>query len=69
MADKTCLGVTPGGKHLYAINKPNRSVMELYFNEGGDLPRELSGAFSDRSTAQVAVDQYLAKPFAKSKKK
>ncbi len=69
MADKTCLGTTPGGKHIYAVNKTNRSVMELYFYEGGDLPKELSGAFSDRSSAQKSVDEYLAKPFAKSAKK
>ncbi len=68
MADKTCLGETPGGKHIYASNKTNRSVMELYFAEGGDMPKELSGAYSDKASAQQAVDTYLARPFAKAKK-
>lgn len=69
MAEKVCLGVTPGGKSLYASNKPNRSVLEIYFEEGGVVPSELSGAFSDITSAKAAVAAYLDRPFKKAGKK
>lgn len=69
MADKTCLGVTPGGKEIYSQNKLNRSVLELYFKDGGELPDELKGAYSDRASAQRAVDTYLSRPFSKKEVK
>jgi hypothetical protein len=69
MADKTPLGVTPNGKHICAANKANRSVLELYFTEGGVMPDELSGAYSDRASALLAVNEYLARPFARAKRK
>ena len=75
MSDLTILGVTKGGKEIIATTMPNRSVTKLYFRDGGELPKELSGAFSDRTAAMVAVGKYLAdepkprKPRAKSRTK
>lgn len=78
MADPTILGVTKGGKAIAVQNIGNRNILRLYFVGGGELPKELEGAFSDRTSAMKVVGKYLAnepapkkqrKPRAKSRSK
>lgn len=59
MAGKMLLGETHNGKTIYVNTQRNRSVLMLFFGEGGELPAELAGAFSSMSNAQEAVDKYL----------
>ena len=40
-----------GQQHMYRI----------YFEEGGTVPKELSGMYTERSRANLAIDAYHAK--------
>lgn len=60
MADPTILGVTKGGKQIACQNVGNRNILTLYFVGGGELPDQLKGAFSDRTSAMKVVGKYLS---------
>lgn len=66
MVDNDVLGVTSAGKEIKLVRVPNRSLVTLAFTSGGKLPKELDCAFSDRTSAFRAVENYLAKKGTKS---
>lgn len=51
--------VTPGGKEIMFVNKPNAVIIK--FASGGELPEELSGEFTSVTFAEKAVQIYLAR--------
>lgn len=51
--------ITPKGKEIttYPIDR-NIGIM---FKSGGELPEELSGIFTDKRNAEIAIQKYLGK--------
>ena len=66
---KALLGITPGGKELYYVRKPESTVRFIAFGDGGELPAELAGGYTSQTKAQEIVDRYLAKKAASVKSK
>lgn len=58
--DKLKLGETEKGKTIQ-MSRTNLGFWELQFKEGGELPKELQGMFTDYYEASNAVNIYLAK--------
>jgi hypothetical protein len=54
------LGVTPNGKEIYMMRKPNAPLRRIAFGSGGQLPECLEGGYSSVLMAQSAVDSYIA---------
>lgn len=55
------VGTTEAGKEIYALAVHNRSLIKLQLGSGGVLPSVLTGAFSNMTDAQAAVNKYLNK--------
>ena len=62
---KVLLGTTPNGKEIYLVRVPNKSVRNIAFGSGGQLPPQLEGGFSSVAAATKVVDSYIAKLEAK----
>lgn len=60
MADhqRVVLGSTVGGKTVVAEPIGNRSLITLVLQGGGTMPKELSGVFSDLTSASKALESY-----------
>lgn len=72
MADKrqiTKLGETRAGKAILAVPVGLRALFEIKLEGGGKLPEILKGVFSDRTTAQRRVDEYLRQDAEKKPRK
>ena len=66
------LGVTPNGKVINYVKRENASLRFIAFADGGQLPKQLQGAFCSVHIARNHVAGYLAtlvKPAAKTKAK
>ena len=48
-------------KELLIRNSNGRSIYEVYYENGGELPKDLSGLYTSHSEAQKAINQYLIK--------
>lgn len=48
-------------------SQPN--AFEVYYEGGGELPMALQGRFTDRGSAQKAIDLYLSTRAPRGKKK
>ena len=48
-------------KTLRVQKHPSSMFFEVRWNDGGQLPKELSGLFTSTATAQVAIDRYMNK--------
>ncbi|AUR81835.1 coil containing protein [Vibrio phage 1.015.O._10N.222.51.E5] len=58
------IGTTPNGKKIFLgrIERGNGKVLQGFkFGDGGELPKELQGAFLDMRQAETAVAKYLAR--------
>lgn len=53
------LGKTEGGKVIEWVRKGRVAVIQ--FSDGGQLPKELLGGWTDAVKAQEAVDNYFAR--------
>lgn len=51
--------LTAGGKELQIFTDPQTAHVKIQFKEGGQLPEELSGLFTSKSVAEVAIRSYL----------
>jgi hypothetical protein len=51
---------TSGGKEIAAVHDQERSLWHVEFKEGGRLPPNLNGKFTDEKTARHAIKIYLA---------
>lgn len=51
--------MTPNGRTLVINRVPNTALYRPAFKEGGDLPKELEGMFTDPYRAQDAITVYL----------
>lgn len=47
-------------KPLKVGRKHGTSLFEVYFEGGGELPKELKGMYTSPTVAQAAIDGYLA---------
>ena len=56
---KELLAVTPAGKEIYMVRKPNCSVRTVAFGTGGKLPEVLQGGFSSIHIAKQAALSYV----------
>ncbi len=66
-ANGSLLGVTDGGKEIRAVLKMSGWSAEFY--NGGQLPKQLKGCFTDYARLLNAVQNYLAnKPKTQYKK-
>lgn len=52
--------VTEGGKELQIVTDPQTAHIKIQFKEGGQLPEELSGLFTSKAVAEIAIRSYLA---------
>ena len=59
--------ITSGGKEIALINVGN--LIKLQFTTGGELPEELSGLFTSRYFADLAITKYLEESHGKSNKR
>lgn len=63
VVDSSCLrellAVTPAGKEIYMVRKPNCSVRTVAFGTGGQLPECLQGGFSSIHVAKTAAESYV----------
>jgi hypothetical protein len=50
---------TAGGKELQIITDPQTAHIKVQFKEGGQLPEELSGLFTSKAIAEIAIQSYL----------
>lgn len=46
-------------KNLEIVMKHGTGLYKVQYEGGGQLPLELTGAFTDRSKAEIAVEFYL----------
>ena len=53
--------VTPKGKEIKIYQIANTSLFKVAFTDGGQLPEDLSGKWTNPKLAQDAVDKYLDK--------
>lgn len=61
---------TANGKEIEIFTDPATAHVKVKFKDGGQLPEELSGLFTSRAIAEVAVTSYLLRTHEeKSKKK
>ena len=60
--------VTPNGKPVSTFVIPNTGHIGIKFNQGGELPSELSGAFTTTRLAEIAIKNYIAKQEVKKDK-
>lgn len=60
--------VTPNGKPVSTFIVPNTSHVGIKFNQGGELPAELSGMFTSVRAANTAIENYIAKQEVKKGK-
>lgn len=49
----------PSGKKLGIYKVANTALYTIAFTSGGELPAELSGAYTDAYQAQRAIERYL----------
>ena len=52
---------TEGGKEVKAVHDEVGSLWHIEFGSGGQLPKELSGSYTDEKSARQAIKIYLAK--------
>ena len=60
--------VTPNGKPVSTYIIPNTGHVGIKFNQGGELPVELSGAFTSTRLAEIAIKNYIEKQETKKAK-
>lgn len=60
--------VTPNGKPVSTFIVPNTGHVGVKFNQGGELPTELSGLFTSVRLANIAIENYIAKQEVKKGK-
>jgi hypothetical protein len=59
---------TAGGKEIEVYHDPATAHVKIKFKEGGQLPAELTGVFTSKAVAEVAVRSYiLNNPVSKHK--
>jgi hypothetical protein len=46
-------------KELLIRNSKGRSIYEVYYENGGELPRDLAGLYTSHKSAQASIDNYL----------
>lgn len=65
------LAQTPGGKEIGIRNIEGTPLYEIAFKTGGEVPKELKGAFSMVRAAQTKIDAWLStyQPQKKTTKK
>ena len=51
--------ITPNGKDVSSYVTPNTALWAVKFNQGGELPQQLSGTFTSERLADVAINQYI----------
>lgn len=54
-------------KELTTRLQPSGFLYEVFFEGGGEVPEELTGKFTSRSYARVAINSYLTKRESKGK--
>jgi len=52
---------TPNGKTVSTYMVPNSNHVAIKFNQGGELPEELTGLFTSHKVADQAIYGYLSK--------
>ena len=45
---------------LVRVSRRNGSLFEVYYDNGGELPKELTGQYTSTRIAKAAIDAYLA---------
>lgn len=50
---------TPGGKEITTFLDPKTAQLRIKFVDGGELPQELTGIFTSRALADIAIRSYL----------
>jgi len=48
-------------KDLLLRNRPGTAMLECYYDQGGELPVCLTGAYTSETEAKRAIDTYLTK--------
>ena len=64
--DNPTLFKTPNGKHLKIVKITGSALFGVRFEEGGELPKELTGMWTDAGRAYEAIKLYLDKREAKA---
>lgn len=53
--------MTVQNKELKTKRLPDGQSLKVYFEGGGEVPKELSGVYTSNRMAQAAIDAYLVK--------
>ncbi len=53
------MSTTPNGKELKIYQVANTSLFKVAFTDGGALPEDLSGMWTNAKLAQEAISKYL----------
>ncbi len=61
LRDAHILGTTAKGKNVLWVRAEPFNTLRIKFEGGGQLPKELSGRWTDVNAAQRAVKRYLDK--------
>lgn len=51
---------TPNGKDVETFIDPKTAHVRIKFNQGGELPEELSGLFTSERVANQAIAAYIS---------
>lgn len=60
--------ITAGGKEIEVFTDPTTAHCKIRFKNGGELPEELSGVFTSKAIANIAVVSYIEKNKTKQTK-
>jgi hypothetical protein len=63
---KTVVGETVEGKKIICVYNPHNNLFFLAFAEGGQIPKEFEGYFTDQARAQKQVEVYLSRKLNES---
>lgn len=58
--NKIFLGKTQNDKELFLVSREKQVMMRIEFGTGGEIPKTLSGGYTNRDAAKRAVTTYLA---------
>lgn len=61
--------ITPGGKQLGIYHVKNTSLYKATFQSGGEVPKELSGMYTDTNRAYEAAKKYVSRRWDEDSRK
>lgn len=67
MSEERNFNILPSGKQIAIFKVANTALYRVAFTDGGEVPEELSGMWTDPYKAQLAIKAYITKREAEAK--